>query len=742
MKGVPVITDSPLEAALEYAAQGLCVVPIHSVEDGECSCSKGVDCPSPGKHPRTPHGLKDATTDPEQIREWFAKWPDSNVGIRTGLVSGIFVVDTDNYKDAFDRAAFIETIGGLPDVIPYAETGGGGVHYIFEHPGEGFCVPPSTSKIGPGIDVKGDDGCVVVWPSTHASGNQYVWATQISAAIRPAKASAKLLKLVAIRAATDAELKLFHEATKGKLNDNEINECVAKHASLTAALEAAKQLVIDKAASNTFSVGEDGYAAVRCLTAMNSLHATMNGQSYRDQGDGSKRLFMQAIRTVEHGLPPMQALEVLKSYSHFFPFPQDWSDKQILRRIRDAEKHKGVKRGSCALSMGRRELDFAFAHEIEPEEWDWLWPGMIAVGSFFVCAGMQGHGKSFLMLDAARRISLGLPFPHPDCEKREPGHAVYMNLEDSPSKTTVQRLLSLGADMKRITVVKGVKEPDGSFSFWNVEDSLNLLADHLARKDVVNPKLVICDPITSFLPRGCQPNDNIDIVHALSPLGHFAEEHDIAFSGVMHFKQAATTDAMMRVIGSIGMTTVCRTAIAVVRDPDKKCGRRYAIPLKNNLTADDHGGRIFEIVDGKVNFLEGEPPDVDIACDPAEFRAFCKQKREAPGALAKAKKFFLQAVALEERTFKQIVDEGKKLENGHAERTLRDARTALRKEGLITGRKVVVDDATTTMWRLAEIDPDAAARGAKAEKEDKRAANKQPTSKVEPDGIVREGDEF
>lgn len=60
------------------------MLPLHTpAGDGSCSCRK-PDCGSPGKHPRTAGGLKDASTDPEAIRRWWRMWPDANIGIVTG----------------------------------------------------------------------------------------------------------------------------------------------------------------------------------------------------------------------------------------------------------------------------------------------------------------------------------------------------------------------------------------------------------------------------------------------------------------------------------------------------------------------------------------------------------------------------------------------------------------------------------------------------------------------------------
>src|SRR6266700_2778202 len=78
-----------LDAALTYAQKhGWAVLPIHTPRGGQCSCGNPT-CTSVGKHPRTPHGVKDATTDEATIRDWWTRWPDANIGIATGADSGL-----------------------------------------------------------------------------------------------------------------------------------------------------------------------------------------------------------------------------------------------------------------------------------------------------------------------------------------------------------------------------------------------------------------------------------------------------------------------------------------------------------------------------------------------------------------------------------------------------------------------------------------------------------------------------
>ena len=60
------------------------------------------------------------------------------------------------------------------------ETGGGGLHYWFRVP-DGVEVRNSAGKLGPGLDVRGDGGYVIVPPSLHASGKRYGWRNESNA---------------------------------------------------------------------------------------------------------------------------------------------------------------------------------------------------------------------------------------------------------------------------------------------------------------------------------------------------------------------------------------------------------------------------------------------------------------------------------------------------------------------------------------------------------------------------------
>ena len=159
--------------AIEYAQKELRVFPLHSIDDaGACTCGK-ADCSSPGKHPRTKNGVKDATTDREQIVEWWAKWPDANIGIATG--NGLLVLDVDTKHDGIETIEEIEEAEGKISDTAMVLTGGGGRHYYFylrNGQREGI---KNAVGIARGLDVRFDGGYVVAPPSRHVSGRTYEW---------------------------------------------------------------------------------------------------------------------------------------------------------------------------------------------------------------------------------------------------------------------------------------------------------------------------------------------------------------------------------------------------------------------------------------------------------------------------------------------------------------------------------------------------------------------------------------
>jgi hypothetical protein len=114
--------------------------------------------------------MRDAA-DIAQVRQWWRRWPEANVGVITGAVSGLVVLDVDPRNCGEKSLAELEGIHGPLHRTIESLTGGGGQHLYFRHPAT---VVPCGS-VAPGLDVKADGGLVVCPPSGHVSGRDYVW---------------------------------------------------------------------------------------------------------------------------------------------------------------------------------------------------------------------------------------------------------------------------------------------------------------------------------------------------------------------------------------------------------------------------------------------------------------------------------------------------------------------------------------------------------------------------------------
>jgi hypothetical protein len=156
-----------LDAALWYAGRGYPVFPLHSVDDQDrCSCNGKSGC-KPGKHPRIPNGHIGATTDPGQIRRWWSRWPDANIGIPTGKRSGLLVLDIDDHGFT-SLDALEEEHGQLPETLT-VRTGGGGMHVYLKYPA-GCGIRNSAGRVGLGLDMRGEGGYIVAPPSRTDKG--------------------------------------------------------------------------------------------------------------------------------------------------------------------------------------------------------------------------------------------------------------------------------------------------------------------------------------------------------------------------------------------------------------------------------------------------------------------------------------------------------------------------------------------------------------------------------------------
>ena len=203
-----------LESSLDYVGRGYSVIPLRF--DGDTANRK---------RPLLSSWLEFQLDPPSalQIHSWWEKWPEANVGIVTGSVSGLVVVDLDGRN-----ATELLKAKGL--VIPEtaAVQTGNGYHAFFSYGGSER-IQNRTRMLfddNSAVDVRGEGGYVVAPPSVHGSGRIYKWARQLDE-LKPLPS--QLEEFLLIGSVQDQELNgTWWETVKGGVESGARNDSAAR----------------------------------------------------------------------------------------------------------------------------------------------------------------------------------------------------------------------------------------------------------------------------------------------------------------------------------------------------------------------------------------------------------------------------------------------------------------------------------------------------------------------------------
>lgn len=165
-----------LDAALSYAERGFSIIPIR-----------------PDKKPFIKweaHQKEKATL--KDIREWWVKWPNANVGIVTGPISGILVIDCDN-EDAYRKLQELLPDSFLTCIVKSPR----GYHLYLVYPKDQTIS--NAAGVMPGVDVRGEGGYIISPPSINAEGKSYAWIPGLAPGeIEPAPVPESLYKYISL----------------------------------------------------------------------------------------------------------------------------------------------------------------------------------------------------------------------------------------------------------------------------------------------------------------------------------------------------------------------------------------------------------------------------------------------------------------------------------------------------------------------------------------------------------------
>ncbi|MCI4567213.1 AAA family ATPase [Lysobacter sp. CFH 32150] len=251
-------------------------------------------------------------------------------------------------------------------------------------------------------------------------------------------------------------------------------------------------------------------------------------------------------------------------------------------------KHRKVKAADVlALPTVEPETDedaptvqLICAADIQPKSIQWLWKGWLARGMLHILAGDGGTGKTTAMLSVAAAITKGGKLP--DGSTAPVGNVLIWTGEDDVERVLVPRLAEAGADRRRVFVIRGVDDGEGSRPF---DPSADMRALELQAGRIGNVAMVLVDPIVNAVTG--DSHKNAEVRRGLQPLVDLGSKLQAAIVGITHFAKNTegrkTTD---RIIGSVAYTNFSRVALATVKGRGGEC---RLVRCKSNIGPDGDG---------------------------------------------------------------------------------------------------------------------------------------------------------
>src|SRR5262245_30091703 len=323
------------------------------------------------------------------VREWWTKWPDANVGLVTGAVSGLVVLDLDSLPAVEEFVRRHQAAGAEPMTLPVVRTSKG-LHLYFKHPGG---TVPNRASLLPGWDVRGDGGYVVAPGSTHETGAVYRFLPDCSV------------------------------PSPSLCDEMGIGEVLPPLPAWLAALLASPPLPAHPA---------DDDAVIPEGQRNDTLYRLARSLKARDLSDDAVAAAVRAEN--EARCSP--------------PLPDDEVEALITSGLTGADRlDYGKEQGApvdpaAAIAPVLRTTRLS---DVEPEDVQWLWASHIPASKLALVVGDPSIGKCSMTLDLAARLTTGKPWP--DGAPAVPvGDVLLLQAEDGVADTVRKRFDNAGGD--------------------------------------------------------------------------------------------------------------------------------------------------------------------------------------------------------------------------------------------------------------------------------------------------------
>lgn len=550
---------------------GLKIFPLHDVSAGHCSCDEGEHCPPSraGKHPRVKDWAKEASSRESKIARWWERWPDANIGIPTGRINGLFVIDIDPQNGGW--IAYQDHLSGELPPTYSPMTGGGGQHIWMRYPANEEIT--NHNRFPRGLDVRANGGFVVAAPSVSHKG-VYPWPDPM---------------LITVDDLADCPSHIIERYLRPDPNESEfVNQAFTADYDK---LDKAERQRIDRYVQHALDTE---------LDKLEDLDETM---------EWDNETFKIACRILELVKAPWSPLTIEKAETAIWrsvpkPDGSGWTEERIRQKVKSAwdriNSHDLVRpfpeaKTPSTPEKGKPKADkeekpkeesrliLVPFDDMQPEPYEWYEQNIMPKRGVIVLAGEPGTGKSTLLCHFFARFTSG------DWGVKE-GTCLYLaGTEDSLRDVVKPRLIAAKADVRRIFTVEVEVKGESEDETYNRKAVFN--QDLIGLRKLVrehNIRMICMDPANTFLGIDEERHSYSEIRLTLEKVLRFSEEEDCLVVLIKHFKKNQTMglklDAMSRLFGSAAWGEVPRHVV-VLRKVDDEIRERKGLDVDDPVSA-------------------------------------------------------------------------------------------------------------------------------------------------------------
>ena len=207
---------------------------------------------------------------------------------------------------------------------------------------------------------------------------------------------------------------------------------------------------------------------------------------------------------------------------------------------------------------------------VEEKDIRWLWGHRIPLGMLTAFASVPGEGKSYVMTWLAAQLSRGHRLPD-DPGAPLKGGTIFLSAEDPMDVAIKPRARANGADETQLYVLNQ--------STLSIEDGIGKVRRLLAEDKGI--KLVVLDPITSYLGPKTDWLADPSVRIVLQPLVDLAAEKDLAVVIVGHYNKKQDSSLIHRMLGATAFAGLPRSILGIGHHQDDR-ERRFLFSVKMN----------------------------------------------------------------------------------------------------------------------------------------------------------------